>query len=482
VQGFLAKIDINMENTPNTARSDGKFSLRPTNDLSAIYLSCILPTGGGAPVLPEKVLAVAKANGVAVPLDMEAINKTLFEGGTNVRVGFGRAPVQGIDGYLETLVGNIKKRSPHLDEKGLADFRNLGEIVTVKPGEVLMRLVDSIAGVPGLTVTGKDIPVKPVKTVSFPAGLLGVMVDPNDRHLLVAAISGCPVVTKNGVMVEAIYRVENVDLHTGNIIYDGSIHVAGDVQSSMTVKATGDIYVEGTVENAILEAGGDVTVKCGVMGSDDDYDAPGKKILSTIKCGGSCTVKFTQNAHIFAGNGIFVLESSIQSELTAAHQIIVGDQSKGEIIGGVARAAMLVRAHNIGSEDRPRTIVIAGSDKDLNERLRECNKLSEIAHSKFADVLMLLASAKKNPQKFSAEALAEAEASRVTLYAEIAEHTADALQIKKEIDLAKEAQVVVLKKVFIGAEIRVGQKTFVAKQDRESVVIKLSDTGELVFN
>jgi hypothetical protein len=430
------------------------------------------------------VIGAAKSHGVVVELDVEAINKTLTEGGTNVRVGYGRAPVPGVDGHIEILVDNMKKRSPHLDENGLADFRDLGEIVTVKPGDPLMRIVDPTAGEPGLTVTGKEIPVKPGKKVSFPSGLEGVTVDPADPHLLVASISGCPIVTKNGVTVEAIYRVENVDLHTGNITYDGGVHVAGDVHSGMTVKATGDIHVEGTVEDAVLEAGGDVTVKCGIMGSDTDNDAPDKKMHATIKCGGSCTVKFAQDAHIFAGNGIFIHEMSMQSELTAAHQIIVGDKgsSKGELIGGIARATMLVKAQNIGSDDHPRTIVLVGNDKDLYERLHGCNEKSKEANNKFADVLMELGAAKKNPEKVTAEAMAQLDADRVALYAEIAEHTAESLQIKKEIDLAQQAQVIAGKRVFAGAEIRVGQKHYEAKQDREGGIFKLGDKGELMFD
>lgn len=476
-----------MENTtaPNTARSDGKFALHPTTDLSAIYLSYTLPTGGGKQVLPESVISAAKSHGVTVELDVEAINKTLREGGTNVRIGYGRAPAPGTDGHFEILVDNMKKRSPHLDEHGLADFRDLGEIMTVKSGDPLMRIVDPTAGEPGLSVMGKEIPVKPGKKVSFPPGLEGVKVDPADPHLLVAAISGCPIVGKNGmVTVEAIYRVKDIDLHTGNITYDGTVHVAGDVHSGMTVKATGDIHVEGTVEDAILEAGGDVTVKCGIMGSEGDDDATGKKMHAAIKCGGSCTVKFAQDAHISAGDGIFVHDASIQSELVAAHQIIVGDKgsSKGDLIGGVARATMLVKAHNIGSDDNPRTVVIVGSDKNLHEHLRECNEKHTIADNKFADVLMLLGSAKKKPGTVSAEAMAEAEAARVTLLAEIAEHTAEALQIKKEIDLAQKAQVVAEKRVFVGAEIRIGHKHYETKQDREGCVFKLGDNGELVFD
>ncbi|MBI3902293.1 MAG: DUF342 domain-containing protein [Nitrosomonadales bacterium] len=469
---------------PTTVRSDGKFSLHPATDLSALYLSYTLPTGGGSPVLPETVIGAAKSHGVTVELDVAAINKTLLEGGTNVRVGYGRAPVPGADGRFEILIDNMKKRSPHLDEHGLADFRDLGAIVTVKPGDPLMRIVEPAAGVPGLTVTGKEIPVKPGKSVSFPPELEGVTVAPADPHLLVAAIAGCPVVTKNGVMVEAICHVNNVDLHTGNITYDGGVHVAGDVHSGMTVKATGDIVVEGTVEDALLEAGGDVTVKYGIMGSEGDEDATGNKMHATIKCGGSCTVKFAQDAHIFAGNGIFIHEAAMQCELSAAHQIIVGSKgsSKGELIGGIARATMLVQARDIGSDDHPRTVVIVGNDKDLYERLHECNRMHTIADNKFADVLMFLGSAKKTPGKFSPETMAKAETDRVAFLAEIAEITAETLQIKKEIDLAQQAQVVAEKRVFAGAEIRIGQRHYEAEQDREGGVFKLGHKGELVFD
>jgi len=159
-----------MENTPTPkpVRSDGKFSLRPATDLSALYLSYTLPTGGGTQVLPESVVGAAKSHGVVAELDLEAITKTLLEGGTNVRVAYGRTPVQGADGRFEVLFDHMKKRSPHLDEQGLTDFRDLGEIVTVKPGEPLMRIMDPTAGEAGLTVTGKEIPVKPGKKVSFP--------------------------------------------------------------------------------------------------------------------------------------------------------------------------------------------------------------------------------------------------------------------------------------------------------------------------
>jgi len=42
--------------------------------------------------------------------------------------------------------------------------------------------------------------------------------------------------------------------------------------------------------------------------------------------------------------------------------------------------------------------------------------------------------------------------------------------------------VIASKKVYAGSEIRVGQKIYETKQDREGGLFKLGDKGELVFN
>ncbi len=474
-----------MENSvqPSEAISDGKFSIRIDANLMASYLSCTLPVGG-TPVQMQSILQEAKVKGIAVPLDLEAIGKALLEGGDNILIASGKPPVPGTDGKFETLVPCAKKRSPHLDEHGLADFRDLGEIVTVHAGDKLMQLILPTVGEPGQTVTGKAIPAKPGKKVSFTTKLDGAILDANDPTLLIATITGSPVVSKDGVSVESVYAVKNVDLHTGNISYEGTVHVSGDVQTGMSIKATGDIHVDGTVENAMLEAGGDIIVKGGIIGSSELHDSPDKKFHAAIKCEGSCTAQFVQNAHIFAGNGIFIHDVAMQSELTAVHQIIVGDKgsSKGDIIGGIARATMLVKAQNIGSSARPRTIVIAGADKILHERLRSCNKDREALEERFASILKLLDMARLSPGRIPPEAVKSAEATRVILFAEIEAHREDAMEISKEIDLAKGAQVVVEKNVFGGTEIRIGLKHYETTQDRQGGIFRISDEDELVFD
>jgi uncharacterized protein (DUF342 family) len=166
------------------------------------------------------------------------------------------------------------------------------------------------------------LPAKPGKNITFATKLDGATIDPNDPDVLIAAISGCPVILKNGVSVDPVYSVKNVDLHSGNISYMGAVHITGDVHADMTVKASGDIYVDGTVENATLEAGGDIVVKGGIIGSSELHTKQNEKFHAAIKCNGTCTARFVQNTHISAGKGIFIHDVAMLSELTAGHQII----------------------------------------------------------------------------------------------------------------------------------------------------------------
>ena len=431
----------------------------------------------------QSILQEAQNKGITVALDLKAIERALREGGENILIASGKPPVPGVDGRFESLVPSMKERSPHLDEHGLADFRDLGEVVAVRAGDALMRLIPPTEGEPGETVTGKIIPVKPGKKVAFATKLDGAALDPSNPNMLIAAIAGCPVVLKDGVSVEPIYTVKNVDLHTGNISFDGTIHVSGDIKADMSIKATGDIHVDGTVESAMLEAGGDVVVKGGIIGSSELHTGSNEEFHAAIKCTGSCTARFVQNAHISAGNGIFIHDIAMLSELTAGHQIIVGDKGsrKGDIIGGTARATMLVKAQNIGSPAYLTTVVHVGATPLMHEQHNIVTKALDASEHKLADINKLLELARLHPGRLPPETVKTAEATRDALSAEIETLRENETELRKEIDIANKAQVVVEKHVFGGTEICIGLKHYKTADDREGGIFHLNEEGELVF-
>lgn len=298
---------------------------------------------------------------------------------------------------------------------------------------------------------------------------------PDDPELLIAAISGSPVAMKDTAAVEPICTIQDVDLHTGNITFNGTIHVSHDVHVDMTLKATGDIYVDGTVENALLEAGGDIIVKGGIIGSSELHINPNEKFHSAILCQGSCTARFVQNAHITAGEGIFIHDLAMLSTLTAGHQIVVGDANsrKGELIGGTARATMLVKAKNIGSDSSVGTLVIVGADQRLHERLNLAIKDREAAEHKLADIVKLLELSLSHPGRIPPETIKTAEATRDALKVEIETLREIEAGLHQEISLADGAQVIAEKHIFAGAEIRIGLEHYTVSELKEGGVFHI---------
>ena len=63
------------------------------------------------------------------------------------------------------------------------------------------------------------------------------------------------------MQVNPVVEVDAVDLTTGNINFEGSLQVRGDISATMEVRVTGDVVVNGTMEAALVEAGGNVTVR-----------------------------------------------------------------------------------------------------------------------------------------------------------------------------------------------------------------------------
>lgn len=457
---------------------DGKFSISIDHEKVAACLTCSMPQGG-EPVQLEHILKEAAHKGIGIPLNLDAIGLAMKNGAESVLIAQGKPPVHGVNGKVENLMPSVGNRSPKLDESGLADFRDFGDVVAVKAGDALMRRTPPTEGEPGIALSGKPISARPGKEAPFAKKIKGAIIDPNDRNQLIAAISGYPVQKMGEIAVEPVYKVKDVDLRTGNINFDGTIQVMNDVHAGMTIKATGDIHVAGTVEGAMLEAGGNIVVKGGIIAVLEHGD----NFTPSVKCEGSCTARFIQNAKVSAGQGIFVGEFAMQSELNAGHQIIVGRKggAKSHIIGGTARATMLIKALNIGSENSIKTAIIAGPDSTLFERLINATKSREELERKLADINKLLELASQNPERIAADSLKSAQATRSAMNEELDTLLEIEAYLQNEASLVNKAQIIAEKHVYTGVEIQLGVKQHKVVTDWEACVFFLRD-GELAIS
>lgn len=462
---------------------DAEFSIQVDSSKMAAYLS-IIPAAGGRPV--DRVLVYRKIEemGLVAGLDFEAIDQAIAAGkAEGVLIATGRQPKHGEDGRLETMIQDMKERRPRLDEKGIAHFRDMGDITIVHAGAQLMRRVPPTPGQPGETILGQVIPAVPGKGVMFASNLSGVAFDPADPDVLAATITGQPVQVRNGVMVEPTYITPVVDLSTGNIAFEGTVKVQGDVQAGMTIRATGDIHIAGTVEAATLDAGGDIVVQGGVIGRMDAREAAGEEVVSHVRCDGSFNARFVQNAQIEAGDGIFIDEMSMQSDLSAGNQIVVGKEgsSKGHIVGGMALATLLVKAQVLGSPSHIRTVVSAGINPQQHDLMRRLVREREEREKALDDVARLIAFAAQTPGRIPPDAVAKAEKTRQVALERIAALQEELDVLVQQIELGKNAKIVVGRTLCGGVEVQLGGRLYRAVDEREGGVFCLRD-GELAYD
>ena len=168
------------------------------------------------------------------------------------------------------------------------------------------------------------------------------------------------------MFVSDVYEVSDVDTSTGNIEYAGNVCVLGNVKTGFSVKAQGDVEVRGVVENAMVEATGNVTIARGMNGMSK----------GTITAGGNVIAKFLENANVNAG-GYVHAEAILHSNVICKGEVTVTGK-KGFITGGVIRTPASVEAKTIGSTMGVDTEIEVGTDPKLTLRANNLN--SEIAN------------------------------------------------------------------------------------------------------
>ncbi|OZI77454.1 DUF342 domain-containing protein [Bordetella genomosp. 12] len=340
---------------------DGSFELELSPDRMAAVLAVSPPRGGRRVTLGD-VQAHLLEVGVVYGVREDAIQHAVADRRTNTAmIAQGTPPTKGTPAHFESLLDALKTRQSEDDDNALVDYRELGNLTLVAPGTPLMRRIPAVQGKPGLNVLGESVPPAHIPDTQFARNLTGVTVDENDPCLLRAAQSGSPMVVPQGVLVNSLVEVDRVDLSTGNIIFDGTLKVRGDITAGMEVRVSGDVVVNGTIEAAQVQAGGNISVNGGVIGlatvrqpvlrGQISTAQPAQVRTAQLSAGGSVKARFIENAVVNAERNIAAEREVRQSRLYAGESVTVGPakSSLGVITGGETHATKSVHAGTIGS-------------------------------------------------------------------------------------------------------------------------------------
>ncbi len=434
----------------------------------------IVPAQGGAAVTTEDIFRELVAVGVVDGVELGPINQAIADGvAVGLVVAHGRPPVHGEDGRLEKLLSEARDRSPRMDESGRIDYRDLGDILVVHPGDQLMLRHPATDGMPGLSLLGQPIPARPGKDIMYGSNLTGVSVAPDNPNLLLAAMVGQPVQVAGGMLVEPVFSVADVSTVSGNVDFDGSVVIKGDVASGMTVRASGDIEIGGMVEAASLEAGGSIVVKGGVVGSLGRHEAH----EHVIRCGASFSAAYVQQAKIEAGDSIFIDDTAMQSELVAVNHILVGNKRRGHIIGGRAQATLSIKGKVIGSPNRVATRFEIGVDPALHNHALEVAKNRDDRENQLLEISKLIEFAAHHPERVKPGMLERARASAHALGEEIAAMRAEEQALEKKIELSQQSRVIAEEAIYEGVEVYLGKQRYRVAGEHGSGAVAMGKGG-----
>lgn len=362
-----AAADCNTVQTPFVVqvaeRRNASVQVEIAPDEMAVQVS-LVPPQGGKPISLEDIQQALRDAGVVFGIDEAALVHACSVGqGEHLPVASGMPPEDGHDTGFDALLTLTADRAPKVDDNGLIDYREHGGILVVHPGEPLMRRIPPTPGVPGHTVKGRELPPRPGVDKPFSAQLSGAQPASDDPNLLEAASVGQPVLVDCGVQVEPILRVAEVNMATGNIHFEGTVQVDGEVSHGMKVQASGDIVVKGTVDGGLLEAGGDIHVSGGIIAQ------------ARVQANGAVSARFAENSSIHAGTVIALDDMALGCELESLNQIIIGEKvpQRGRLVGGSATAMMLLRVPLLGSDKSGTTVVKVGANAELEHQMQELN-------------------------------------------------------------------------------------------------------------
>ncbi len=325
---------------------------------------------GGAHLSAKGILNAAKEQGVVKGFIKEQLI-TLAQAGARAKpstqvikiIAKGKPPIKGKDTKIKMLVESAQSRvlRPQAREDGSVDMRNLGDIICVKVGDPLAQRIPFTLGIKGYTVKGKDLEPVPGEDCQLEIGE-GTVLSPKNNNVLISTLVGLPKVIDNGMSVEKVYKVNNVDVGSGHIKFEGNVIIEGDVKESMKVIASGDITVGGFVESATLEAGGDVIIQKGIIGRKQEVETNNVddiKMSAFISAKGSIHATYSQYTELVAGKDITIENQLMHSIITLDGKLWVGQEDKlnGKLIAGHISAGTSVHAGSIGASAGSNTYI-----------------------------------------------------------------------------------------------------------------------------
>lgn len=369
-----------IEHVAPRSSQDENFYISVSEDNMTAYIHINNP---GTRLDRHSILSELKRQGVCHGIDEIAIDGLLsgrYHGKGTV-IATGTPAIPGSDGRYEYFFRTDLNRKPKQLPDGSVDYHSIEWFELVKEDQVIACYHEPGEGTAGKTVTGVLLPARPGIEQPRLTGT-GFRLLP-DQKTYIAAITGRVELQDNTMKITNLLHLKKVTSVSGDIDFDGSIQVDGNIGTGAVVHATGDIIINGYVEAADVSCEGSILVRQGV-------NAAG---TGNIRAGQDIVGHYFESAHLHAG-GEIQSDYCLNSELFASGKILAMD-GKGMIAGGRAYSESGFSIRNAGNTAGVSTRLATGISKYLKkESLRLNQQLKETT-----DELLILGSTYQDYQR-----------------------------------------------------------------------------------
>ena len=321
------------------------------------------PSNKGKCLFKEDIVSSLVQVGVKYGVDEAAIQQFILDKNycTDIILAKATPAVQGHDATITYHFNVDLTLKPKTNEDGTVDFHQLDLISHCKKDDLLATLIPVDNGKPGIDVCGNVLRPSKVNNKVLRYGNK-VHLSPDGLRLY-AEVDGHVSLTDGRVFVSDTYEIPaDVDNSTGDVEYEGNVVIKGNVITGFSVRAKGNIEVNGVVEGAYIEAGGQIILKRGMQGMN----------RGILKANGNIVTKFIENAEVIAG-GYITTESILHSKVSAKGDIIVGGK-RGFVTGGEIRSGTMISVKTAGSHMGTSTLLEVGLDPHSVDEFREIEK------------------------------------------------------------------------------------------------------------
>ncbi len=330
-----------------------------SKDKMVAYMRFYPPSTGGKVMNKREILAELEREKIIYGISDRVVDVFLLarQYCLNIPVAKGTKPIMARDTKITYNFDTSPLAKPKVLEDGSVNFHELNLFSRVHKGDILATLVPHDAGAPGKDVYGCAVMQNKPKIMYLKHGRNITLSE--DKCTITSDVDGNVTFTDGTVFVSDTYNVAaDVDASTGDIDYEGSVMIAGTVKTGFTVRAKGDIQINGVVEGATLIAGGNIVIKRGVQGM-------GRGVLTA---GGDICAQFFESVNVDA-KGNVIAGSILHSNIVSGDKIIVRGK-KGFIVGGEVFSESSVEVNTIGNKMETQTLIKVGVKPELYDEMK----------------------------------------------------------------------------------------------------------------